>query len=237
MEDYICLVFVEKNTSIDKRKGIIKSINKFGRIIEFTKLKGRDLNNWIEKAFKKYGKNISYNNINYFIQHSSYFNKDINKSLYDLENEVIKLVNFTGNRKEINVKDIDRVMTKSLDTNIFNLLNSIGEKDINNSLKVFHEMCISNEPIPLILHMIIRQLRLILMLKLLKEKGYNKGTIIGKLKIGDYQYKIFSNQSKNFSKVKLEESLNLCLESDKYIKTGMINDKLALEILIVKMCS
>ncbi|HHV27524.1 MAG TPA: DNA polymerase III subunit delta [Tissierellia bacterium] len=237
LEDYICLVFVEKNTNIDKRKGIIKSINKFGRVIEFTKLKGRDLNNWIGKAFKKYGKIISYNNINYFIQHSSYFDRDINKSLYDLENEIIKLVNFTGDRKEINVKDIDEVMTKSLDTNIFNLLNSIGEKDINNSLKVFHEMCVSNEPIPLILYMIIRQLRLILMLKLLKEKGYDKRTIMGKLRIGDYQYKIFSNQSKNFSNAKLEESLNLCLESDENIKTGVMDDKLALEMLIVRMCS
>ncbi|MCW7999795.1 hypothetical protein CFK35_18165 [Clostridium sp. cpc1] len=89
-------MFVEKNTNIDKRKGIIKSINKFGRVIEFTKLKGRDLNNWIEKAFKKYRKTISYNNINYFIQHSSYFDRDINKSLYDLENEIIKLVASQG---------------------------------------------------------------------------------------------------------------------------------------------
>lgn len=237
LEDYICLVFLEKNINIDKRKALIKSIKKSGEIIEFTKLKGRDLNNWINKAFKKHKKTISYQNINYFIQHSLYFDRDMKKSLYDLENEIIKLVNFTGDRKEITAKDIDVVMAKSLDTNIFNLLNSIGQKNINNALIVFNEMCISNEPIPLILHMIIRQLRLIFIFKLLKDKGYDRKSTMGKLKVGIYEYEKISNQSRNFSNIQLEKALKMCLECDENIKTGIMDGKLALEMLIVKMCS
>lgn len=237
LEDYISLVFVEKRGNIDRRKGIIKTINKFGKVVEFTRLRGKDLNNWVKDTFKKHGKTVSYYDLNYFIQNSSYLDREGNKNLYDLKNEISKIVNFTGDKKEITKKDIDETMTKSLDTNIFSLLNSIGEKDINNSLKVFHEMCVSNEPIPLILYMIIRQLRLIFMLKLLKEKGYDKKTAMRKLKIGDYQYNIFLKQSRNFSKSQLEKALILCLESDEKIKSGIMDGELTLEVLIVKMCS
>ncbi len=66
-------------------------------------------------------------------------------------------------------------MTRPLEMNIFNLLNAISQKDGEMALRLFNEMYISNEPILIILHMIIRQLRNMLKYKLLMEKGYTLG--------------------------------------------------------------
>ncbi len=68
-------------------------------------------------------------------------------------------------------------MTRPLEMNIFNLLNAISQKDGEMALRLFNEMYISNEPILIILHMIIRQLRNMLKYKLLMEKGYTWGTV------------------------------------------------------------
>ena len=237
LEDYLCLIFMEKGVKVDRSKKIVKKVKEVGEIVEYTKLKGIELNSWIGKTFKKYGKIISKVNINYFVQYSSYFDSNGNKTLYDLENEIIKICNYLGEKIEVQKEDIDKVMTKSLETNIFKLLDSIAQKDVNNSLRILNEMIISNEPTQLILYMIIRQLRLILVSKLLKEKGYDNKSSIEKLKISEYEFKKISNQSFNFTIPKMEEALNHCLETDKNVKNGIVDSKLALEMLLISLCN
>jgi len=236
LSDDICVVFVEKGKRADKSRKIVKNINKIGGLVEFSKLKGNDLDNWIEKAFKEENKKISRANINYFIQSSAYFDRDNHKTLYNLRNEIIKLSNYIGSRKEVKKEDIDDIVAKSLERNIFRLLNSISERNIDSSLKIFNEMYLLNEPLQLILHMIIRQLRLMLMYKILSEKGYYENNISKKMKVKLYEFNKVKNYSRNFSTIQLEKSLNYCLEVDKCIKTSSINEKLIMEMLLINLC-
>lgn len=53
LEDYLCLIFVEKEDNIRKSNGLYKAINRVGGIVEFKKMRGRDLDNWIQNSFKK----------------------------------------------------------------------------------------------------------------------------------------------------------------------------------------
>jgi DNA polymerase-3 subunit delta len=236
LEDYLCLIFVEKYNSIDKRNALYKRIKKVGETIEFTKLKGKDLDDWIQDSFKKYDKKISKSNINYFIQQSSYFDSKQDKTLYDLENEIIKISNYLSNGKEVTKEDIDLLVAKPLEMNVFNLLNSISQKNGENALKLFNEMYISNEPVLFVLHMIVRQLRNMLILKALKIKGYTEGEVYDKMKLSRYEYQKVSSQSKNFTMPQLERALLHCLETDKKIKLSGIDNRLALEILITNLC-
>lgn len=236
LSDDICLIFLEKGKKADKSKKIVKKINDIGGLIEFNKLTGRDLDNWIKKSFKEQNKNISKTNINYLIQASAYFDRNAHKTLYDLKNEIIKLTTYLGNRKEIKTQDIDNIVAKSLERNIFKLLNSISEKNVNNSLKIFNEMYMLNEPIQLILHMIIRQFRLMLMYKVLKAKGYYENDISKKMKVKFYEFNKIKNYSRNFSMDQLEKGLNLCLKVDKYLKTSSMNEKLLMEMLLINLC-
>ena len=234
--DYLCLIFVEKATSIKKTNSLYKAINKVGDVVEFKKLRGRDLDNWIEDSFKKYNKKISKSNINYFTQHSFYFDSKQEKTLYDLENEIIKISNYLPDKQEVTKENMDSLMVKPLDMNVFNLLNNISKKNGENAIRLFNEMYISGEPVLFILHMIIRQLRNMLNIKALKEKGYTEGEINNKIGLSKYEYGKVLNQSNNFTILQLEKSLIHCLETDKSIKTSSIDDRLALEILITNLC-
>ncbi len=236
LANYICIIFVEKGKKADKGKRIVKKINQMGGLVEFDKLKGRDLDNWIEKSFSEQGKKISRYNINYFIQMSSYFDKNYDKTLYDLKNEIIKLSNYVGSRKEVTKEDIENIVAKALEKNIFRLLNSISEKNVDGSLKIFNEIYLSNEPIPLILHMIIRQFRLLLMYKILKNKGYDDNISSKKMKVKFYEFNKLKNYSRNFSIDQLEKALNHCLEVDKIIKTSSANERLIMEMLLINLC-
>lgn len=236
LSEDICLIFVEKGKKADRSRKIVKEIKSIGGLIEFNKLKGYDLDNWIEKAFKEEDKKISKANIKYLIQASSYFDRNNNKTLYDLRNEIVKLSNYLGKRREVKKEDIDNIVAKSLERNIFKLLNNISAKNVNNSLKIFNEMYLLNEPIQLVLHMIIRQLRLMLMYKVLRDKGYYENSISKKMKVKSYEFNKVKNYSRNFSIIQLEKALKYCLKVDKYLKTSSMNEKLLMEMLLINLC-
>jgi DNA polymerase-3 subunit delta len=234
LDSYLCLIIMDRSNNFKKTTKLYKTINKLGGVVEFNSLKGRELNTWVENKFKKNNKKISASNISYFIGQSSYSDYNSIKTLYDLENELTKVVDYTSNN-EVNKEDIDLVLTKTLDTNIFNLLGSINKRDSEESLKIFNEMYIAGEPVQKILSMIIRQLRLTLGYKLYKEKGYTDGEIGDKLGIKPFELKKIGKESNNFTEVQLNRALNYILELDIKQKTSSHDEKLALEMLIVNL--
>lgn len=235
LDDYLCLIIMDRSNNLKKTSKIYKSINKLSGIVDFTKLKGKDLNIWIEKKLKQNNKKISYSNLNYFLQQSTYNEYNSTKNLYDLENELLKVVNFSI-KEEVAKEDIELVLTKTLDLNIFNLLTSIIKKDSESALKIFNEMYISNEPVQRIIFMIIRQLRIMLMYKLYNTKGYTDSEIQEKLKIKPYEFKKISSQAYSYTENQLKSALDNILQLDIKQKTSFHDEKLALEILIMNLC-
>ncbi|EOC99286.1 DNA polymerase III subunit delta [Caldisalinibacter kiritimatiensis] len=233
LNDTTCLIFIVNDEKIDKRKKIFKQIKSIGAVIEFDRVKGDELNKWIAKTFKKNNKKISKNNINYFIHNSGYIDSSSDKTLYDLENEIVKICNYIGDRIEVNREDIDSILVKTLQNNIFKLVDCIGQKNTEDALSIFNEMILANEPVQLIFYMIARQFRLLLMAKLLEKKGYSVPNIAKKINTPNFVAKKVLTQSRNFSYKRLEEGLKKCLEIDENIKKGNIDSKLAIEILIV----
>lgn len=233
--DYLILVFLDNTASIKKNSKIYKYFNKNNRAVEFTKLLNNDLNIWVNSILKKHNKKMSTGDINYFIEHSSYRSKNIDLNIYDIENELLKVINFSVNQ-QIHREDIDKVLIKSIDTNIFELLNAINVFDADRAISIFNDMYLSNEPIPRIFYMITRQIRLLLGYKLYKNRGYDERQIQEKLGVKDYEFKKIRTQSFNFEVDYLEKVMEYLLQMDLKLKTVSNQDKLEMEILLVKLC-
>lgn len=236
LDDFLCLVLLDNTVSLKKTTKVYRYFNKNNRVVEFPKLKGKELNLWIENILKKHNLKMSFSNINYFIQQSSYLSRNLSYTLYDLENELLKVISYSR-EKEIGKEIIDLVLTKSVDSNIFDLLGAINDGDIDRALRIFREIYFTNEPIPKILVMITRQVRLMLSYKLYREKGYTEGEIQDKLGIKSFEFNKISRESRKFNTKKLEYSLEEILLVDKSTKTTSGDESLAMEILIVKLCS
>lgn len=233
--DYLILILVDNTSTIKKNNKIYKYFNKNKRAVEFTKLLNNDLIRWTNSILKKNNKSMSTSNINYFIDHSSYRSKNISVNLFDIENELLKVINFS-NKQEIRKEDIDKVLIKSIDTNIFELLNAINRSDADAAINIFNEMHLSNEPIPRIFYMITRQIRLLLGYKLYKSKGYDERNIQTKIGVKDYEFNKIRVQSSNFETEQLEGIMEYLLQMDLKLKTVSNQAKLEMEILLVKLC-
>lgn len=232
---HLLLLMVDSSNELKKTTKIYKFYNKKDLVIEFTKLKGNALNTWLEKIAKKYGVKISPANVNYFIQNSTYHSRNIVSNLYDLENEFIKIMSYCKDG-EIQKKDIDYVMIKSLDNNIFDLLGAVSKGDIHGSISIFDKIYNSNEPVQKILFMITRQMRLMLGYNMYRKKGYSDGEIIDKLQIKPYEYQKISTQARSQSLEEQKKYLNTLLEVDKRLKTTPADERTQMEILLVKLC-
>ena len=231
-----CLIFIVKEEKIDNRKKIIKNIKKVGRVVELERLKNEDLDRWIIQEFKKQKKKINKNIVSYFLSGLSYLDRNTDKTLYDLENEINKVANYLGDREEVTKADIDYTKPKSLENDIFKLIDYISQKNTSMAVEMFNEMILSGEATQLIMHMVIRQMRLLLTSKLLNEKGYSMKLIGQKINVyHNFIIQKLLTQGKGFSSEELITGLKKCRDTDRDTKTGKVDAKLGMEMLIVEL--
>jgi DNA polymerase-3 subunit delta len=226
LPEYLCIIFYE--TEIDKRLKIIDLIRKNGLIVEFPYQKPAELIKWVLKVFKSHKKEIEGSTAAFLVDNSE-------QGMNEIINEINKIVMYAGNRVSIKKEDIDAVCTKSIKSRIFDLTDAIAEKNIALALKLLNDMIILKEPLPKILFMITRQLRQILEMKLLNSRGLSGNEAATRIGVSPYAAGKLTKHTKYFNiaalKAAIEESLNL----DLAIKTGRLNDRIALELLISKL--
>lgn len=226
-----CLVFWQTE-NIDKRKKLFKTIKKEGKVLEVNKLKRYELERWLERKILKKGKTIKKPALSFFMEYSSYLSRNSSKTLRDLVNEIDKIVDYTGERKEISKGDIENLLPKSLEDDIFKMVDAMGKKDTKTALTLLNDLLESGENGIKILSMISRQYRILIQCKELKQIGYSPASIAEKISIAPFIVKKGLGQSQYFNEGKLKQAFQTCSEIDLKIKTGKTDIKLALEMLI-----
>ena len=71
-------------------------------------------------------------------------------------------------------------------------------------------------------------------LKEMKKKGYDNKTIASKAGIPPFTVGKYAAQASKFKSKDLKQALTECVEADEAVKTGRMNDKMSVELLIVK---
>jgi len=226
--DYTVLVFYEEE--IDKKLKTVNIVKKNGLVVEFSLQKPAELVRWVVKVMKSYNKEIS-------MEDASHLVEVCEPGMTEILNEVNKLVMFVGERTRITVQDIEKVCTKSVKSRIFDLTDAVAEKNLDRALKLLNDMLIVREPVPKILFMITRQLRHVLEMKMLSVDGVSVKDACTKMGITPYIGKKLSSQAQRFSIDKLKEGIKEAFELDLAIKTGRINDRIAVELLINKLAN
>ncbi|WP_250277488.1 DNA polymerase III subunit delta [[Clostridium] colinum] len=218
------LVFLEEK--IDKKLKIFKTISKIGSIHHINTLSENELIDWIFNIFKDNNKNIT-------PKESLYIIRNIGCNMEILLNEINKLISFS-NSQTITINDIDSICTKSVESKIFDLINFMANKNVDKAISMYKNLIFNKTSPFVVLNMIYRQFKIILQCKYLYNKNYNVSTIASEINIHSFIVKDALKQSKNFSIKTLLQALNECLEIDNNIKTGKIEDELAVELLIIK---
>ncbi|TDT51115.1 DNA polymerase III subunit delta [Fonticella tunisiensis] len=217
--------------SVDSTNAVFKVIKSTGYVIEYKPMRGEELQRWVLESFNKNGKVINKYELNYFIMEAG-------SSLEQLEREVEKVCAYAS-EEVITKQHIDEVVHKSIESNIFKMVDSISRKDADKAISILNALLFQKEEHLKILGMIIRQIRLMYLIRAYLDEKRSPSEINRDLKLNEFVLNNLIKQSKAYTVEGLKKLLSLCLETDYNLKNGTYSSDfygLALETLIVELC-
>ena len=220
------IIFIVREEKIDQRKKITKLIQKNSKVFECNKIDNYKLNPYLYDYITSNGYSISSSSIDFLIEKVGY---DLSNIIKELE----KLFIYKDKDKKITREDIDSVITRNIDNNIFNLSNAIVNKEKSKIISIYNDLIKSGEdPIKLIVTL-SNQIRLVLQVKLMRNSGYSENEIVNTLKEHPYRIKLAMNNNYQVSELKriLLDLSNL----DYDIVCGNIDKYFALEMFLMKI--
>ena len=161
--------------------------------------------------------------------------KDITK----IDSECEKLMIYKINSKEIFHEDITNLVVKKLgDSNeiLFSLVNSIISKNKKKALLLYQELKEYQIDSNSIIGLMASQMKLISQIKVLKEDNLSNMEIQESLKLKSiYQVKKLGEYIYDYSYKEIGDFLHKLADTDYKIKTGRIDSKYAIELLIINL--
>lgn len=216
------IIFITNNQKLDERKKITKLLKDKYKVIEFNK--DTNVKDQVKLLLKDY--NITPNLIDLFIDR-------VGNDLYILENEIEKLKLYKDNNT-ITIEDITNLTNKNINTDIFNLIEHIINKDSKNAYIEYQEIVKVEEPIKIII-MLANQFRIIYQAKELYKKGYTENDISSYIGIHPYRIKLALSKSRNYDSELILNYLYELANMDLQIKKGLIDPSVALELFIINI--
>lgn len=234
LENYVIIIFLDYSNEINKTKSFYKFFQKNNKNVEFPKLKGREIYNFIDQYFIRNGIKIKPNDLSYLVSKSGYDSKNMDLGLYDIKNELDKIISLVEDgilTKEI----IDSSLVDRTDSNIFNFIEAICSKNSEKAILELNNLHELNEPIQKVFYMIIRQVHLMIGYVSAKKLSVSDREIQAQLKVKDYEFSKLKNYCRNFTLDELSNIHTELLEIDSLIKTSSISERLLVEMLIIKL--
>lgn len=225
MPDTTCIVFVE--SEVDKRNRLYKKVKDLGYAAEMTRQNASQLAAWAGRILAKEGKKITGHTMELFLS----------KTGDDMENiqmELEKLISYTMGREVVTDEDVEEICTVRVTNKIFDMVAAIVGRKTKAAMDLYEDLLTLKEPPMRILFLIARQFNQILQVKELMGQGMDRSSIASKLKMQPFVVGKVMPQARNFSREQILSYVNLCVDAEESVKTGRLNERLAVELLIAK---
>lgn len=218
-------VFIEKE--VDKRNRLYKTVKDIGTIVQMDGLDERNLTIWVASLLKKCEKKIAEKDVQYLLQKSG-------SNMELLSKEIEKLICYTLERSIVTREDIDEVCTTQVTGKIFQMIDAIAAKNQKGALSLYEDLLALREKPMSILFLIARHFKILLQIKSLHEEGQPNNIIAQKAGIPPFAVNKYISQSKNFGTAVLQKVLYTCVDVEERIKTGRLQEQLAVELLLIE---
>lgn len=219
-------IFIFAETDVDKRNKAYKLLKDRGNISEMNGLDERNLRLFVASLLKSSGKQITQNIADYLLDKTG-------TDMDNIINEVEKLISFTLDKDIISKEDVDAVVAIQITGKIFQMMDAIGLKQQDKALSLYYDLLSVREKPSHILFLITRHFNILLQVKSLSLPGASPQHIAEKVGIPAFTVRKYINQTKNFTSEQLFKALKKSADTEEEIKTGQINDKIGVELLII----
>ena len=225
MPDTTILLFVE--TEVDKRNRLYKKVKDMGYAAELNRQDSAQLARWAGGILAREQKNITSRTMDLFLSMTG-------DDMENIRMELEKVISYTLGRDVITDEDVMAVCTVQVTNRIFDMVAAIVNRQTRKAMDLYEDLLTLKEPPMRILFLIARQFNQLLQVKELMAKGMDKGSIASKLKMQPFVVGKVMPQARQFSREQILSYVESCVETEEAVKSGRLQDRLAVELLITK---
>lgn len=219
-------VFVFVEDEVDKRSKMYKAVKSVGRAVEFARQKDTLLVQWVLARLKREGKKITQPVMQLFLEKTG-------NDMENIDKELEKLFCYTLGREVIVKEDVEAVCAGQATGRVFEMVGSLAEGKRERALELYYDLLALKEPPMRILFLIARQFQILLQVKELEKQGHGQKFIASKAGIPEFAVRKNLAQAGRFTIGQLRDAVTDCVQAEENVKTGNMEDKMAVELLIV----
>ena len=221
------LLFVE-NVRLRRGGRGLRSVGPQADVAEFPNLRGAGLDSWIRERFAEVGAAVEPAAVSRLAWVSG-------GNLRLLDQEIRKLALYADGRT-VTRGTVDEMVAEAREANIFATIDAVLERRPERAMRMMYSLLENGSTVSSIIGLMARQVRLLLLAKRLSGDGLNREEIGRRIGVNhSFVLDKTLRQVGRFSSVYLADIHRQLLAADLAIKSGRLNDRLALEILAARL--
>ena len=223
-QDDIDLIFIHRDSNVDKKGKIFNYIKENGQILEFLNIEKDEWPIYIKKYFKNKNVEITSEAINELANR-------VDGDLTRFINEAEKLCLY---KNSITLTDVALMVSKPLEDDAFQMSNALFRGDNGVAISIYRDLKLLGQKfVDALIPMLASQFRFISEVCFLDSKGLEKEEIASELSVSPVRVKIALKNSKNISRKQIANVLDKLYNLDLQIKSGQIDRSYGLELFLI----
>ncbi len=207
------------------QEDLMKTLAKEFTLVDCNRLSKDLIFPFVASELKKYNKTITKEACE---KMCDFTNNDLSK----IVNELVKLVGYIGDRPQIEADDIDNMVTKSTEFQIFELTEALARKNSKKVYEILDVLKSRKDEFRTLHALIYKHFRRLFFVSISRE---NRADLAKMLGVQEYAITKSQEQAKLFSKRQLKEINDICIQLDYDLKNSNTNINSAIDFLVLKI--
>lgn len=182
---------------------------------------------YVQKLFEQDAYQIEEKTIRLIIERSS-------NDLYLIHQEIKKIKMYALDEKIVYYDDVDLLVTRNLEDNIFSFSTAFLDGNLRLAMQIYDDLLTNRMPPLTVLNHLFNSLQIVLKTKLLMNQGLNQATIASTLGVSSGRTYHLMRTAKQHSLTQIETLIKNLAALDVDIKSGVQDDRLGIELLLLR---
>ena len=220
---------------LDSKRRLVKLLKRDSQIIEATTPKEQDLKRYFSSQAQELGLQFVGDSLDQLLLKSGY---DFGESQKNLA-----LLQAYKEDGQITLEEIEEVVPKSLQDNIFDLTQMILKCQIDQARNLVKDLRLKGEDAIKLIAILLSQFRMYSQVKIFSEEGQSESQIVANLsdlsgrKVNPYQVKFALRDSRRLSLSFLKQAMMIFIEADYAIKSGTYEKDYLFDLALLKVAN
>ena len=220
---------------LDSKRRLVKLLKRDAQIIEATTPKEQDLKRYFSGQAQELSLQFVGDSLDQLLLKSGYDFGELQKNL--------ALLQAYKEDGQITLQDIEEVVPKSLQDNIFDLTQMILKRQIDQARNLVKDLRLQGEDEIKLIAILLSQFRMYSQVKIFSEEGQSESQIVANLsdlsgrKVNPYQVKFALRDSRRLSLSFLKQAMMTFIEADYAIKSGTYEKDYLFDLALLKVAN